>query len=468
MQNMICRKKGQEMEQKKNDFSKGSVAGCILSMALPMMMAQIVNILYSVVDRVYIGHIPGSGQVELAGLGLALPIISIIMGFANLCGMGGGPLCSIHRGKGEYEEAECVMGNCLTLLLLFGVAIPLICLPLCRPLLYFFGASDVTFPYAQEYIRIYLLGTPFVMISLGLNPMINAQGFGSKGMMTVLLGAVINLILDPILIFGFDMGIRGAALATVIAQMASALWVILFLTGKKVIIPLRLSRMRLSAGRVKRILSLGLSGFFMSLTNSLVQVVCNKMLYLTGGDLYVSVMTIINSVREVVFLAVQGLNNGAQPVLGYNYGARCYSRVRTGIRFAAAVTGVYALLIWTAAMFIPGTLIRLFNGDAALLAAGIPSMRIFFCMFVFMAMQVAAQSVFVSLGRSRHAVFFSLLRKAIINAPLTVILALTMGASGVFVAEAISQLVGGLASFITMYVTVYRPLRLRRDGEALE
>ena len=456
------------MEQKKNDFSKGSVAGCILSMALPMMMAQIVNILYSVVDRVYIGHIPGSGQVELAGLGLALPIISIIMGFANLCGMGGGPLCSIHRGKGEYEEAECVMGNCLTLLLLFGVAIPLICLPLCRPLLYFFGASDVTFPYAQEYIRIYLLGTPFVMISLGLNPMINAQGFGSKGMMTVLLGAVINLILDPILIFGFDMGIRGAALATVIAQMASALWVILFLTGKKVIIPLRLSRMRLSAGRVKRILSLGLSGFFMSLTNSLVQVVCNKMLYLTGGDLYVSVMTIINSVREVVFLAVQGLNNGAQPVLGYNYGARCYSRVRTGIRFAAAVTGVYALLIWTAAMFIPGTLIRLFNGDAALLAAGIPSMRIFFCMFVFMAMQVAAQSVFVSLGRSRHAVFFSLLRKAIINAPLTVILALTMGASGVFVAEAISQLVGGLASFITMYVTVYRPLRLRRDGEALE
>ena len=456
------------MERKENDFSKGSVARCILSMALPMTVAQLVNILYSVVDRVYIGHIPGSGQTELAGLGLALPIISIIMGFANLCGMGGGPLCSIHRGKGEYEEAERVMGNCLTLLLIFGIAIPLICLPLCRPLLYFFGASDVTYPYAREYIGIYLLGTPFVMIGLGLNPMINAQGFGSKGMMTVLLGAVVNIILDPILIFGFDMGIRGAAWATVVAQIASAAWVLLFLTGKKALIPLRLSRMRPAAGRVRRILSLGLSGFFMNLTNSLVQVVCNKMLFLTGGDLYVSVMTIINSVREVVFLAVQGLNNGAQPVLGYNYGARCYSRVRAGIRFAAAVTVGYACLIWAATMCVPGGLIRLFNGEEALVAAGVPAMRIFFCMFVFMAMQVAAQSVFVSLGRSKNAVFFSLLRKAIINAPLTVILALAMGATGVFVAEAVSQLVGGLASFITMYLTVYRPLRLRRDGEPLE
>ena len=454
------------MQQRKNDFSRGSMARCILSMALPMTLAQLVNILYSVVDRVYIGHIPGSGEMELAGLGLSLPIISIIMGFANLCGMGGGPLCSIHRGRGEHDEAECVMGNCFTLLLVFGIAIPLLALPLCRPLLYFFGASDVTYPFAQEYICIYLLGTPFVMISLGLNPMINAQGFGNKGMTTVLLGAVINLILDPILIFGFDLGIRGAAWATVAAQMASAAWVLLFLTGKKAIIPLRFCRMRLAPARVKRILGLGLSGFFMNLTNSLVQVVCNKMLFLTGGDLYVSVMTIINSVREVTFMAVQGLTNGAQPVLGYNYGARCYSRVRQGIRFTVKVTVIYSCLVWLAAMFVPGALIRLFNGNEALAAAGVPAMRVYFCMFVLMSLQMAGQSIFVALGRSKNAVFFSLLRKAIINAPLTVLLALTLGTMGVFVAEAASQLVGGLACFLTMYVTVYRPLGLRKDGTA--
>lgn len=453
------------MEQKKNDFSKGSVARCILSMALPMTLAQLVNILYSVVDRMYIGHIPGSGQLELAGLGLSMPIISIIMGFANLCGVGGGSLCSIHRGKGENNEAEYVMGNSFTLLLLFGIVIPTVFLPLRQPLLYFFGASDGTFAYARDYITIYMLGTPFVMVSLGLNPMINAQGFGSKGMMTVLLGAVVNLILDPVLIFGFHMGIQGAAWATVIAQAASAVWVLKFLTGRKVILVLRFSGMRLEKGRVKRILSLGLSGFIVNLTNSLVQVVCNKMLFMTGGDLYVSVMTVINSVREVTFMAVQGLNNGAQPVLGYNFGARCYSRVRKGIRFAVGVTVGYSCLVWLAAMLIPDLLIRVFNGDPALVEAGVPAMRIYFSMFVVMSLQISGQSVFTALGRSKNAIFFSLLRKAFINAPLTVILAYAMGTSGIFTAEAISQLVGGAACFLTMYATVYRRFGIQKDGE---
>lgn len=453
------------MEQKKNDFSKGSVAGCILSMALPMTLAQLVNILYNVVDRMYIGHIPGSGQFELAGLGLSIPIISIITGFANLCGVGGGSLCSIHRGRGELDEAEGVMGNSFALILLFGVFLPVLFLPFCKPLLYFFGASDATFPYAREYITIYMLGTPFVMVSLGLNPMINAQGFGGKGMMTVLLGAAVNLALDPVLIFVFDLGIQGAAWATVIAQAVSAVWVLKFLTGKKAILTLRISRMRLNAGRVKRILSIGLTGFIVNLTNSLVQVVCNKMLFMTGGDLYVSVMTVINSVREVTFMAVQGLNNGAQPVLGYNYGARCYSRVRKGVRFAASVTVGYSCLVWLAAMMIPGVLIRVFNADAALVEAGIPAMRIYFSMFAVMSLQISGQSAFVALGRAKNAIFFSLLRKAFINAPLTVILAYAMGTMGIFTAEAISQLVGGAACFLTMYITVYRPLGYRKDGE---
>lgn len=215
-------------------------------MAIPMTMAQLVNILYSVVDRMYLGHIPGSGQLELAGLGLSLPIISIIMGFANLCGMGGGPLCSIHRGRGEDKEAERVLGNSFVLLVIFGVGIPLLFLPFREPLLYFFGASNATYPYAQEYITIYLLGTPFVMVGLGLNPFINAQGFARRGMMTVLLGAVVNIVLDPVLIFGFDLGIRGAAWATVIAQAVSAAWVLKFLTGRKAILRLRTDCMPLA------------------------------------------------------------------------------------------------------------------------------------------------------------------------------------------------------------------------------
>lgn len=435
------------MEQRQNDFSKGSMARNIVTMAIPMTMAQLVNILYSVVDRMYLGHIPGSGQLELAGLGLSLPIISIIMGFANLCGMGGGPLCSIHRGKGEDEEAERILGNSFVLLVIFGVGIPLLFLPFRESLLYFFGASNATYPYAREYITIYLLGTPFVMIGLGLNPFINAQGFARRGMMTVLLGAVVNIILDPVLIFGFDMGIRGAAWATVIAQAVSAAWVLKFLTGRKAILRLRTDCMPLAWPRVRRILGLGLSGFFVNLTNSLVQVVCNKTLFFYGGDLYVSVMTVINSIREVTFMGVQGITNGAQPVLGYNYGAKCYQRVRQGIRFTVAATVGYAALIWAAAMLVPGVLIRIFNDGPELLAAGIPAMRIYFCMFVVMSLQMVSQAIYVALGRSKSAIFFSLLRKAIINAPLTVLLAIPLGTTGVFVAEAISQLVGGAGQF---------------------
>lgn len=441
----------------------------IVTMAIPMTMAQLVNILYSVVDRMYLGHIPGSGQLELAGLGLSLPIISIIMGFANLCGMGGGPLCSIHRGRGEDKEAERVLGNSFVLLVIFGVGIPLLFLPFREPLLYFFGASNATYPYAQEYITIYLLGTPFVMVGLGLNPFINAQGFARRGMMTVLLGAVVNIVLDPVLIFGFDLGIRGAAWATVIAQAVSAAWVLKFLTGQKAILRLRTDCMPLAWPRVRRILGLGLSGFFVNLTNSLVQVVCNKTLFFYGGDLYVSVMTVINSIREVTFMGVQGITNGAQPVLGYNYGAECYQRVRQGIRFTVATTVGYAALIWAAAMLVPGVLIRIFNDGPELLAAGIPAMRIYFCMFVVMSLQMVSQAIYVALGRSKSAIFFSLLRKAIINAPLTVLLAIPLGTTGVFVAEAISQLIGGLASSLTMYFTAYRPMsRLPDRGEKVE
>ena len=452
------------MAEQRNDFSQGSIPKAILNLALPMTAAQLVNILYSVVDRVYLGRLPGTGHLALTGLGITMPILSILIAFANLCGMGGAPLCSIERGKGDHEEAERVMGNSFTLLLLLGALSMAACFLCKRPMLYLFGASDVTFPYADEYLSVYLCGTLFVMVSLGMNPFINAQGFGRIGMLTVVLGAAVNLVLDPIFIFALDMGVRGAALATVIAQGCSAVWVLKFLTGRKAILRLKWGNLRLRASRVGRIIALGLSGFFMSLTNSLVQVVCNKTLQVFGGDLYVGIMTIINSVREVFFMGIQGLNNGAQPVIGFNYGAGKYSRVRQCVRFSSTVTLGYAALAWAVIMAFPGALIRLFNSDAATVACGVLPMRIYFCLFGFMAMQVAAQSIFVGLGKSKQAVFFSLLRKAIINAPLTVILPMIgMGTNGVFVAEAVSQFIGGVASYLTMYLVVYRPLGRLED-----
>ncbi|OUN20678.1 MATE family efflux transporter [Flavonifractor sp. An82] len=426
-------------------------------MAVPMTVAQLINILYNVVDRMYLGRLPG--HLALTGLGLCLPIISIVMGFANLCGMGGAPLCSICRGRGEDEEAEQIMGNSFALLLLLGASLTVLCLIFRRPILYLFGASDVTFPYANDYLTIYILGTLFVMISLGMNPFINAQGFSRMGMITVAVGAAVNIVLDPIFIFLLGMGVRGAALATVISQACSAVWVLKFLTGRRALLKLRLSALRLRAGRVKRILSLGTSGFVMSMTNSLAQVLCNASLETYGGDLYVGVMTVINSIREIITMPVQGITNGCQPVLGYNYGAGQYERVRQGIRFTTVLTVGYSMAAWAVVMLLPGPLIRIFNDEADLIAAGIPAFRIYFATFFFMAFQFIGQSTFVGLGRSRSAVFFSLLRKAFIVAPLTLILPLVgFGADGVFLAEPISNVLGGLACILTMYFTVYRRL----------
>lgn len=430
----------------------------ILSIAVPMTVAQVVNILYSLVDRMYIGHIPGVGHTSLTGMGLTLPLISIVLAFANLGGMGGSPLCSIYRGKGEEGLASAVMGNTLSLLLFFGFAIPLATIPFLDPILVAFGASDATLPYAKDYIVIYLLGTPFVTVGLGMNPFINSQGFGNKGMLTVMLGAVVNLVLDPILIYGLNLGVKGAAIATIIAQACSAVWVLSFLTGKKSLLPLHLCHLRPRWDHLRRIITLGLSGFFTSITNSLVQIVCNKVLHIYGGDLYVGVMTIINSLREVTFMLIQGFSSGVQPVLGYNYGAGEKRRVCACIRFAVGVTVGYAALIWLLNMTIPGLLIRIFNNNPDMLQAGVPALRVYFSMFVFMALMISSQSIFVGLGQAKKSIFFSILRKAVINAPLTVLLAFFWGVNGVFVAEAVSQFVCGFLCFFTMYRTVYRPL----------
>lgn len=448
-----------------NDFSKGSVSGNILSLALPMTLAQLINVLYNVVDRIYIGHIPGESTVPLTGLGLALPIITIITAFANLFGMGGAPLCSIARGQRENKKAEQIMGNSFSMLLISGILLMILCLLFKKPLLYLFGASSATFPYADSYLTIYLLGTVFVMISLGMNSFINSQGFGKIGMMTVLLGAVANIILDPLFIFVFQMGVRGAAAATLISQMLSAVWVLKFLRGPKAILRLNREGMRLKAELLKNITGLGMSGFVMSVTNGSVQIICNATLQNFGGDLYVGVMTVINSVREIITMPVMGVTNGAQPVMGFNYGAEEYGRVRSAIKFTTAVCVIYTFAVWGLLLLAPRFFIHLFNSEPELLEAGVPAMKIYFFGIFMMSLQFAGQSVFVALGKSRQAVFFSLLRKAIIVIPLTLLLPMVggLGTNGVFLAEPVSNFIGGTACFVTMMITVWPSLKKQEN-----
>ncbi len=449
----------------KNDFSKGSVAKNIWSLAVPMTVAQLVNVLYSVVDRIYIGHLPDASTEALTGIGLALPVITMITAFSNLFGMGGAPLCSIARGAGDVKRAEKIMGNSFTLLLMTGVILMAFCYLTMRPMLYLFGASDQTYPYAQAYLSVYLTGTLFVMISLGMNNFINAQGFGKMGMLTVLIGAVLNIVLDPVFIFGFHMGVYGAATATVISQGVSAAYVFWFLRGNHVLFRLNKKDMRLEGKLIREITGLGLSGFVMSVTNGSVQIVCNAMLSRYGGDLYVGVMTVINSVREIITMPVNGLTNGAQPVIGFNYGAGEYERVKKAIRFMGTSCIVFTCAVWAVLFAVPQFFIHLFNSEPELLEAGVGAFRIYFFGIFLMALQFTGQSTFVALGKSKQAVFFSLLRKAIIVIPLTICLPMIggLGVNGVFLAEPVSNLIGGVACFVTMYVTVYRKLGKRGE-----
>ena len=452
--------------EQKNDFSRGSVVKNILKLALPMTLAQLINVMYNIVDRLYIGLIPENATLALTGLGLCLPIISIVTAFANLFGMGGAPLCSIERGKGNLEEAEKIMGNSFVMMVATGIVLTVLGLAFKRPMLYLFGASDATISYAEDYITIYLLGNLFVMVGLGMNSFINSQGFGTIGMMTVLLGAIANIILDPIFIFAFNMGVQGAALATILSQLLSAIWIVAFLTGKKTILRLRLSAFHIEPKRALKIVGLGLSGFTMSITNSSVQIMYNAMLQKVGGDLYVGIMTVINSVREVISMPVSGVTNSAQPVLGFNYGAKEYKRVRQGIVFTSICSVVYTTLIWLCVHEFPEFFIRIFNRNGDLLAEGVPAMRIYFFGFFLMSLQFAGQAVFVGLGKSRYAVFFSIFRKVIIVIPLILILPTVfhLGTDGILMAEPVSNFIGGAACFGTMLFTVWPELKGKKKA----
>lgn len=447
------------MSSQERDFSVGSVKRQIMAQAVPLTVAQVVQLLYNVVDRIYIGHQPEVGDLALTGLGVTFPVIMLIAAFTNLFGTGGTVLFSIARGRRDEAEAEKVLGNVFALLAGSSAALFAFCYPLRRQILFLFGASGTSVLYADQYLQIYLFGTAFSMLATGLNGYINAQGFPRIGMLTVVLGAVVNLVLDPVFIFGLGMGVRGAALATVLSQAISAGWVLRFLTGRRAVLKLRLDRIRISPKRTRQIMALGLPGFVMQGTNSLVQIVCNNQLQAFGGDLYVGVMTVLTSVREILSLPVMGVSNGAQPVLGFNYGAKENGRVKEGIRFTSVIGIAYTLLAWVVVMLIPRQMMGIFTSDGAIVETGAQMLKIYFFGFFFMAFQFVGQTAFQSLGKARQAIFFSLFRKVVIVVPLTLLLpVIGFGVQGVFLAEPISNAIGGLACFLTMWAVIYRRL----------
>lgn len=439
------------------DFSQGNLKKHIISLAIPMIMAMMINAMYSIVDRIFIGHIAGEGQLALTGIGLCFPLTMIVASFAMLVGNGGGPLVSIELGKKDFDKAGRILGNSITLLLTLGILVTVVCLLIKKPILYLFGASDVTYPYANTYITIYILGSIAVMLTVGMNPFINAQGYAKIGMMTILIGAVINIVLDPIFIFAFGLGISGAAIATIIAQTVSAIWVFRFLTGKKATVRLELKNMKLDGVIVKSICALGLATFIMNITEAAISAVFNASLMHFGGDLYITVMTIIMSVSQIIYMPLAGFAQGATPVIGYNYGAKELSRVKQAFRFMVVVTLVYSTVTWSLTQLLPGAFVSIFNNSPELLEAAIPMFRLYFAMNFIMALQMCAQNTFVAIGDAKKATFFAIYRKLILLIPLIFILPrIGLGLPGVFIAEPVADTISAVTCFTTFIVTKYR------------
>ena len=448
---------------KRIDFENGTITGNILGAGLPMLVAQLLNLLYNVVDRIYIARIPGEGTAALGAVGLCFPLIVIITAFANLFGSGGAPLFSIYRGKKKEPEAVCIMNTSFTMLSASALILMVIGMCFARPLLILFGASSEALTYALPYLMVYLIGTLPSMLSVGMNPFINAQGYSVIGMTSVAIGAVANLLLDPLFIFVLGFDIRGAAIATVISQVLSAVFVLYFLTRKSEL-KVRLlhkSEVPKCLGYAKNITSLGTAGFIMQITNSLVTICCNNVLSVTGGDIYISVMTIVSSVRQLVETPIYAMNEGTSPILSYNYGAVRPARVRKAILVLGMMILAYTAVMWSLIILVPGTLIRVFTSDTSLIQDTIPALNQYFAAFIFMDLQYIGQTVFKSLNKKKQAIFFSLLRKVFIVVPLTYLMpyALHMGTRGVFLAEPVSNVIGGSLCFITMLCTVLPELK---------
>lgn len=451
------------MNVKRIDFENGTVTQNILGAAIPMLVAQILNLLYNIVDRIYIARIPNVGTAALGAVGLCFPLIVIITAFANLFGSGGAPLFSIYRGKKKEQQANRIMNTSFSMLFVSALVLMIIGLLFAHPLLVLFGASSDALNYALPYMRIYLIGTLPSMVAVGMNPFINAQGYSIIGMLSVAIGAVANLLLDPLFIFVLGFGVNGAGIATVISQFLSAIFVIFFLTRKSELKMrfIKRNEFRECIEYAKNIISLGMAGFIMQLTNSLVTICCNNVLAVTGGDIYISVMTIVSSVRQLVETPIHAMNEGSSPILSYNYGARRPKRVRkSGIVMSIMVLG-YTAIMWGLIILAPRTLIQIFSSDTVLIDNSVTALNQYFAAFIFMDLQYIGQTFFKSLNKKKQAIFFSLLRKVFIVVPLTYFMpyVLNMGTDGVFLAEPVSNVIGGSLCFITMLCTVLPELK---------
>lgn len=452
---------------KQIDFENGKITSNILNAALPMLVAQILSLLYNIVDRIYIARIPDIGTTALGAVGLCFPLIIIVTAFANLFGSGGAPIFSINRGIGDDKKAHMIMNTSFTMVCWCADVLTVIGLIFAKPLLVLFGASNEALTYAYPYMMIYLIGTIFSMITTGMNAFINAQGYAVCGMLSVAIGAAANIALDPLFIFVFGLGVEGAAIATVISQFMSATFVTYFLT-KKATLKVRLLKRceyRQCQTHAKNIISLGTSGFVMQLTNSLVSICANSVLSVTGGDVYISVMTIISSVRQMVETPILAITEGSSPIISYNYGAGRGKRTAQAIIVMASLALAYTIFMWGIILMAPKFLIGIFSSDTELLSDAVSALKLYFAAFIFMLLQYTGQTVFKSLNKKKQAIFFSLLRKVFIVVPLTYLLpyAFSLGTNGVFLAEPVSNVIGGSLCFIVMLVTVIPELRSMRE-----
>ena len=434
-------------------LANAPIGPLMLKLALPAVAAQVINMLYNIVDRIYIGHIPVVGQTALTGVGVTFPIIMLISAFAAFAGQGGAPLASIRLGAGDREEAERILGNSLTMLLCAAVVLTISFSIFKRPLLMAFGASEDTIGYGLDYIGIYLLGTLFVQLALGLNTFISAQGKATVAMLSVLIGAVLNIVLDPVFIFLFDLGVRGAAIATVFSQAVSAAWVFFFLCSRRSGLRIRWGNMRLQAKTAGKIAGLGIAPFIMQSTESLVTVVLNTGLQTFGNDLYVGSMTILQSVMQMITMPTQGITQGVQPIMSYNYGAGNYRRVRDTFKRLLTVTLTVTISAFLIVSIFPEALARLFNNNAELVELVGRVMPIFFGGIWAFGAQMACQATFMALGQARTSLFLALLRKVILLVPLAIILPRVTGSViGIYVAEPIADFLAS-ATTLTLFLS---------------
>ncbi|MFV0343779.1 MAG: MATE family efflux transporter [Anaerocolumna sp.] len=443
------------------DLGTGSIPKLLAKLAIPAVVAQVVNLLYNIIDRIYIGHIPNIGASALTGVGLFMPILMLINAFAMLAGFGGSPRVAIAMGKKDSKTAEKIMGNCFSLLLMISVFITILFYIYSPDLLRLFGASDVTLPYAIDYARIYVLGSIFVLIVMGMNPFITTQGFAKISMMTTIIGAVINIILDPIFIFVFDMGVKGAALATIISQAVGTVWIIYFLTGKKTILRLRKCNFKLERNIIVPCLALGVSSFVMLSTESILSISFTSSLSRYGGDIAVGAMTIITSISQLVLMPLQGICQGGQPLLSYNFGAGKSDRVKKAFKTQFIVCALFAIISWVALMLAPHIFSRMFTNDSSLVEYTSWAMRIYMAGIFSLGFQVCCQQSFMALGQAKVSLLLACLRKIILLIPLIFILPMFFQDKvfAVFLAEPVSDIIAALVTTVTFMFQINKILK---------